>query len=365
MQSGSGRWLALIIALGIALYLCWSMIEPFLNVLLWAVVLVVIFYPIHIRLLARLRSPTVTAGVSTLLVVVTILVPTTLITIAVLGELGRLSGSVSSGALQQAVDSSPLAQRVLHWLSPYVDVNELRSPDQMLERLEGWSGAIANRTLGVVGGVLSAVVQTFLVIFTMFYLFRDAKAIRTAAYDLLPLEPSQTHDVIARTRDVIGAAVYGVIVIAAVQGLLGGFIFWALGLPSALLWAVVMFFLSMIPMAGAFLVWAPAALFLAFSGAWAKAIFLTAWGVLVVGSIDNFLSPRLVGKRAALHELLIFFSVLGGIQLFGVVGVVLGPVVVALTLAILDVVRQANRPPSETKREESIIERQQEIRQTS
>ena len=118
----------------------------------------------------------------------------------------------------------------------------------------------------------------------------------------------------AHTVLVVAATVYGVIVIALIQGSLGAFIFWALGLPSPLLWGVVMFFLSMIPMAGAFLVWAPAALFLAFTGSWTRAIVLVVWGVLVVGSIDNVLSPRLVGQRTRLHELLVFFSVLGGLE---------------------------------------------------
>jgi len=131
-----------------------------------------------------------------------------------------------------------------------------------------------------------------------------------------------------------------------------------------LLWGVVMFFLSMIPMAGAFLVWAPAALYLAFSGALTKAIILTAWGLLVVGSIDNFLSPRLVGRRASMHELLIFFGVLGGLEVFGVIGVVLGPVVVAVTIALLEMVRQANRPPEETAGEVTLLEKQEQVRQT-
>ena len=109
-----------------------------------------------------------------------------------------------------------------------------------------------------------------------------------------------------------------------------------------------MFFLSMIPMAGSFLVWVPAAAFLALTGALLKAGILVVWGLLVIGSIDNFLSPRLVGKRARLHELLIFFSVLGGLQVFGVLGLVLGPVVVAITLALIEMVSEAHRPSSET-----------------
>lgn len=365
MSAQLARSLALTFALSVALYVCWSMVQPFLNVLLWAIVLAVLFQPVHRRLLARIGSPTMTAAVSTVLVIVTILAPTTFITIAVVGELGRIAGNIEAGEVQRAISQSAVAQTVLGWIAPYVDVQQLQSPDALLHRLQAFSGALANRTVGVVGGVLAALVQTILVVFTLFYLFRDGDAMREAVYDVLPLERSQARDVFVRTRDVITASVFGVIIIAAIQGVLGGTVFWALGLPSPLLWGVVMFFLSMIPMAGAFLVWAPAALFLAVSGEWGRAAFLVAWGVLVVGSIDNFLSPRLVGKRTCLHELLIFFSVLGGVQVFGVLGLVLGPVTVAVTLALLDVVRQANRPPTETRSEESVMERQAEIRRAS
>jgi len=120
---------------------------------------------------------------------------------------------------------------------------------------------------------------------------------------------------------------------------LGGLAFWVLGLPSALLWGVLMTLLSMIPMTGSWLVWIPAALYLVATGHWVKAIILVAWGALVVGTIDNFLRPRLVGKRAHLHELLVFFSVLGGLRLFGLLGLVLGPVVLAIAIALLSATR--------------------------
>ena len=153
------------------------------------------------------------------------------------------------------------------------------------------------------------------------------------------------------------------LVISAIQGTLGFLIFWILGLPSPLLWGVVMFFLSMIPMAGAFLVWVPAAIYLALIGAYVKALILVVWGLVVIGSIDNFLSPRLVGRRARLHELLIFFSVLGGLEVFGILGLVLGPVVVAITLALIEMVRQSFKPPSETLPEETVMEKQSKLRE--
>jgi predicted PurR-regulated permease PerM len=159
----------------------------------------------------------------------------------------------------------------------------------------------------------------------------------------LPLESKQATAIMARTRDVIGASVYGVLAIAIVQGILGGLAFWTLGVPSAIVWGVAMTFLSMIPMLGAFLVWVPAAIYLALTGHAVKAVLLVLWGTLVIGMIDNFLRPKLVGERTKLHELLIFFAVLGGLQVFGVLGIVLGPVVLAITLALMDVFQAANR----------------------
>jgi predicted PurR-regulated permease PerM len=215
----------------------------------------------------------------------------------------------------------------------------------------------------VVGGAVGAIVQMVLVVFTLFYLFRDGERIRHAAYGLLPIRRVQAHDIALRTREVIGATVYGVLVIAAIQGTLGTIVFWILGLPSPLLWGVVMFFLSMIPMAGAFLVWVPAAAFLALTGAWVKAAILVGWGLLVISSIDNFLSPRLVGQRARLHELLIFFAVLGGLDVFGVLGLILGPVVVAVTLALIEMVRQTGQAPIDTLTRPTVIEEQSELRE--
>jgi predicted PurR-regulated permease PerM len=338
------RWLSLVVLLALCVYLCWRILLPFLSVLLWAAVLAVVFAPVHARIERRIVRRGLAAAVSTLLVVVTILGPVTFITIAVVNEARGLAASLGAHEGPWLDTASPRLGPLLGWLSQYVDLDQLQSPDFVREKLQALSGSLAVGTLGLVGGVLAAVVQMFLVVFTLFYLFRDGAAISRAASELIPLEEQQIVDVVSRTRDVISASVYGVVMISAIQGALGFFIFWALGLPSALLWGVVMFFLSMIPMAGAFLVWAPAAVYLAATGTWGKALILVIWGVLVVGSIDNVLSPRLVGRRASMHELLIFFSVLGGIQLFGVLGVVLGPVVIAVTLALVDMMRATNAP---------------------
>jgi predicted PurR-regulated permease PerM len=353
------------IVLAIALYLCWLMLQPFVNVILWAAVLSVVFYPLHRRIHERIGSPASAAAVSTLLVVVLILLPATFITIAVVRELAGAADNLQAGVQRLSSASTvPGLGWVLDRTRGYVDIDPVAAQKFIAERLQAWGAALAASTLVVVGGAVGAIVQMVLVVFTLFYLFRDGDRIRRAVYDILPLERIQMHDIAVRTREVIAATIYGVLVIAAIQGTLGAMIFWLLGLPSPILWGVVMFFLSMIPMAGSFLVWVPAAIYLALTGAYVQAGILVAWGALVIGTIDNFLSPRLVGRRARLHELLIFFSVLGGLQVFGVLGLVLGPVIVAVTLALIEMVRQSHRPPSETLPDTTVMEKQSALRAT-
>jgi len=371
-RSKLARWVGLVAATLVALYLCWAMLQPFIEVLLWAVVLVIVFMPVHRRVRARVGSPGWSAMLSCLLVVVVLLVPLTLITLAVVREMTHIAQALqpqagAGGAPQAGVaglldPNSPYVGRALDWMGRYVDLEQFNSEQFVAERLKSLGGAIAGRTLGFVGGAVGFVVEIFFVIFTMYYLFRDGERMRQAVYNVMPLDDRRAHEIIDRTQEVISASVYGVLVIALIQGALGGLAFWVLGLPSPLLWGVVMVFLSMIPMAGAFVVWVPAALYLVATGEWGKAILLTIWGALVIGSVDNFLRPKLVGEKTRLHELLIFFSVLGGLQVFGVIGLVLGPVVVAITIALLDVLRQADDSARGEPDEETLVEEQAELR---
>jgi predicted PurR-regulated permease PerM len=371
-QSRVLRWIGLLVATVVALYLCWKMLQPFIEVVLWAVVLVIVFFPVHRRIQARVGSPGWSALLSCLLVIFVILVPLTLLMLAVVNELSNFaqmlqpksdgSGGAAGAAAGLLDPNSPYLGPAVRWLGQYVDLNRLGSQEFIAERLKGVSGVIASRTLGLVGGAVGFIVEVFFVIFTMYYLFRDGERMRAAAYDMMPLSGPQAREILDRTGEVIGASVYGVLVIAVIQGVLGGLAFWVLGLPSPLLWSVVMIFLSMIPMLGAFIVWVPAAIYLALTGDWGKAIMLAVWGALVIGSVDNFLRPKLVGERTRLHELLIFFSVLGGLQVFGILGIVLGPVIVAITIALLDILRHVDGVTRDAPGSDTLLEEQAELR---
>ncbi len=337
------RWWGLLFATVVCLYLCWLMIQPFVGVLAWATVLVIVFYPVHRRLVQRTKKPSLSALISCALVILTILIPVALVTVAVLNELSGAVHNLQATIAYLLDPNSPVSGRVLQWVGNYVDIEQIRSGQYLTEQLKGVSGEIAGRTLGIIGGVVGAIVQMFFVVFTMYYLFRDGDRIFNAVTDSLPVDDKQAVSIMERARDVIGASVYGVLAIAVIQGTLGGLAFWVLGVPSALVWGVAMTFLSMIPMLGAFLVWVPAAIFLAATGHYWKAILMVLWGTLVIGMVDNFLRPMLVGSRTKLHELLIFFAVLGGLQVFGVLGIVMGPVVLAVTMTLLEIFRAVDK----------------------
>ncbi len=340
------RWIILLATLAGALYLCWLMLKPFIGVLLWAAVLTMSFEPVHTRLLARTKSPNLSAALSCLLVMLAIGVPAGLLGWAIIHEVTPAITGLQAGLSDLLSPHSPITGPAISWLDDHVDLEQVRA--QVTEQLGGVGTTLAGRTIGIVGGVLGTFIQALFVLFVMYYLFRDGKQVRAALSSAIPLRHRQTYAIFVRTREVVSASVYGVLVISVIQGALGGLAFWALGLPSAVLWSVAMMFLSLIPMTGAFVVWIPAAIYLAVSGAWIKAILLTLWGVLVIGLVDNFLRPKLVGERAKLHELFIFFAVLGGLQVFGLLGIVLGPVVLAIALALFDAFRHPESAASST-----------------
>ena len=333
------RWLAVLAVTGLSLYLCWLMLKPFIGVLEWAIVLVIVFHPVHRRLTRRLRHRGLSALLSCLLVILVVLLPLTLLTIAVAQELANVVPSWPSQISQFTNTQTPLLGRISGWLQARFGIDTLRSQEFLVEQLKRSGEFLLAFSWHLAGNILGGIVKACFVVFTMYYLFRDGEQIAKRLPAALPVSAQQGKAIIVRTQEVISASVYGVITIAILQGLLGGFAFWLLGVPSPLLWAVLMTFVCMIPIAGSFLVWLPLSIYLLASGHWGKAVLLIVWGALVISTIDNFLRPKLIRNQTRLHELFVFFSVLGGISVFGLLGIVLGPVILAITLGLLQTYR--------------------------
>lgn len=224
----------------------------------------------------------------------------------------------------------PLLSQIFDWFAERFEWND---------ELKRASGAVAGKATTFVGGSIRAVTQAVIMLIALFYFLRDRRVLLDLLQRLLPLSRTETNRLFARVSETIRATLYGNVVVKLVQGLLGGCMFWILGLPAPVLSGTAMAMFAMLPIVGTSIIWGPAAVLLLIQGSWMKAIILALWGSLVVSMIDNFLFPILVASSLRLHTLAILFSVLGGLVAFGLAGIVLGPIVVASTVAFLEIWR--------------------------
>ncbi len=342
-QARLNRWVALLGVTALILYLSWKVLEPFVEVLILGIALTIIFQPLHKRLVRWTGGNRWAAVLSTMVTLIVILVPVTFVTLTVIHELPRVSQTVQDGvmALQEKWKAAAGSGSWLADLRERWKLDDAFSPEDMKQYTSNARDFLVPKAVALAGGVLQFLLGFVLLLFVLFFLFRDGQKLGARFVDFLPMARDQALILVKRTEEVLAACVYGVIMVAAVQGTLGGITFWLLGLPSPVTWGLVMTLLCTLPIVGAWLVWVPAAIGLAMSGDYTKAIILAIVGQFVISSIDNILRPILVGQRAKLHELVIFFSVLGGLKYFGLLGILLGPIVMALAYGLTSVLWQA------------------------
>lgn len=340
----------LLLALGLCIALFW----PFWPALAWAVVLAILIYPTHRRIARRLRSNTAAAGISTLLTITLIVVPLVLMAAAVTAEgvsmVQRARVLLEAGAWRQWMPDTErgVYADALRWLQRYgVDLSQVDLRDIAQQRLSRVGEFLAQNAAGFVRDLARSFVQISLALVTLFFILKDGSRLLPAVKAFIPLDQEQTDTVLSRAVETMYATFYGVVLVAMLQGTLGGLAFWILGLPSPLLWGVVMTLLCIIPLAGAPIVWVPTAILLTLQGEYVRATILALIGWLVVGTVDNITRPLIIGGRTSLHPLAVFFAILGGLLALGGVGVFLGPVLLSVTLALLDILRLklAQGPP--------------------
>ncbi len=322
--------LALVTALGV--YLCYRLTRPFLPAISWALALAILFAPWQRRLEARLRHHNSVAALLAVFVIgLIVVVPATLVGQQLLAQAASgaslIEAKIASGEWRRAVEAQPVLAPLLERLERYLDLPGLVRA--MSDKLSGAAGTI----------VRGSAIQTanfFLIFYLLFFFLRDRASALRGLHALSPLREADMQRLLQRIDDTVHATVYGTLAVAAIQGTLGGLMFWWLGLPAPLLWGVVMTLLAVVPVLGTFVVWIPAALFLALEGSWEKALVLAAWGALVVGTIDNLLRPILVGDRLKMHTVLAFIAMVGGLALFGAAGLIIGPLVLTVTMVLLE-----------------------------
>lgn len=336
----SAVWLWALFAL--LLYLTYRIFAPFLVPLAWAGVLVICFYPVHRRIRQRLRRPNLAALTTVLLLTIIIIVPAVLLTGAFATEaveaLGDFQRQVREGKLSGLSRLGQVlpVKKITTWLATHANITQEEVHAIILKNFERLASFIAGQATRLVRNILVFVFQLFVIIFASFYLFRDGPRAVERLRGILPLKEKQRERLLRTAQDVLYASVYSGLIVAMVQGALGGVLFMLVGIRAAVFWGVIMGFFSLLPVVGAWVIWLPAAILLLLEGELARGLLLLIGGAGVVGLVDNFLRPVLISGRARLNGLLVFISVLGGLVAFGPIGVVLGPIIVALSVAIVD-----------------------------
>jgi len=310
---------------------------PYYGALFWGTVLAISFMPLHRRLHARFpRWPNLTALGSVVICLVIVILPLTLLASSLLQEGVALYRRIESGQL----DLGAYFYQILNALPPGIyRLFErfgfaLVPPESLSSGALQASRLLASYAVDIGQNTLEFVISLGIMLYLLFFLFRDGTQLVRQVFAVIPLSQAHKQLLIAKFFVVVRATVKGNIVVALTQGALGGLIFWILGIQSALLWGVIMAFLSLLPAVGAALIWLPVAIYYLVSGAVLQGVILLLYGVLVIGLVDNVLRPILVGKDTKMPDYVILIATLGGLTAFGLNGFVIGPLIAALFMAV-------------------------------
>jgi predicted PurR-regulated permease PerM len=327
--------LVLVAATLVTLYLCYLLVQPFLAPLAWALALSIIATPMHRWLAQRIPNKGIAATLAVAIVAIIVVGPAFFLGRQLVVEAAEgvaiAQEQMRSGQWLHSIESIPWLATLYHWLEEHVDLSSM---------IQSTAGSMSTFVSSLVTGSVLFFVELLITFFCLFYFFRDSDRSMQTVASLLPLSRGESHELFQRISDTIHATVYGTLVVCAVQGALAGLMFWWLGIPGPVLWGVIMGLLNIVPVLGPYVIWLPVAIGLAMQGEWGRALILTGWGAVIVGLIDNVLYPVLVGDRMRLHTLPVFFAILGGLVVFGSSGVILGPVVLAITDALIHIWKQ-------------------------
>jgi predicted PurR-regulated permease PerM len=330
----------------LALYLCYLLVAPFLKPILFALIFAVVFYPAHAQMRHWIRNRNAAAALSTTSVILLIGAFSFFIGRALVSGLHDIYDSLSgSGESRErlTVFIIQLFDRAIARASEYLPISVPSLQGTLLSQVEKAVANVLGATAGFVSGVSAFGLNTFIAIFVMFFLLRDGKSMSRRLAIILPLRIGQARRLFSLARETLHAIVYGMLAMAAIQGALTGLAFWFLGLTSPVVWGLLASLLAVLPVVGTTLVWLPAACMLLLSGHWIKGVLLIIWGVAIVHPVDNVLRPYLIGERVKLSTLYVFFALLGGLKTFGGLGVFVGPLILAVTVALFRFLREEKR----------------------
>jgi len=337
------------IVLLLMMVLMFMIVLPFMNGLAWALLFCVLANPIYNKLLNKFgeKHQNAAAGIVTALIVFFMLVPVIWLLLFVISEaVEGYVAFVKSGGLPALIEAATPYLEKLPFVSGHIDIEHLTETPvftKVMSSMFGWLTAVGQFiSRKIAGGTAKMFLLIAVVGFSSFYFLRDSKSILSFVYDLLPLEEKDKAELFSGIREAILAIVYGLVLTSVVQGIVGAVGWYFAGLPSAVFFGFLMFVFGMLPMIGTAFVWGAGVIYLLFVGDVTHAVFLFVWGAAVVGTVDNFIRPIFIagGGNSDLNMLVVFLGLLGGVSLWGFVGLVYGPLILTLGFYLLETYRK-------------------------
>ena len=337
----------LLVLLLVSLAFFW-VLWPFYGAVFWGAIFALMFSPLHLRLLRKMPEKRTLAALLTVSVIlVLVILPVGFVSALLAQEAGSVYQRVQSGELSVGRYFQEIYSALPMWVTGILDRSGLNNlsviQDRVADSLTKGSQFIATQALNIGQNAFDFFVSFFIMLYLMFFFLRDGAALSKRIKEAIPLESDIKRNIFSKFTTVIRATVKGNIAVAMLQGILGGLIFWFLGIHASVLWGTLMAFLSLLPAVGAALVWIPVAIYFLATGAVWQGILLIAFGVLVIGLVDNILRPVLVGKDTKMPDYVVLVSTIGGMSLFGLNGFVIGPVVAAMFMAAWDIFAKARQ----------------------
>jgi predicted PurR-regulated permease PerM len=324
-------------------YLLFTILAPFLTTVVWAGAIGIISYPLYEKLLVRCRNrETLTALLMTTLVVMALIIPVVGLIFTLARETAQAYQylenvtSGSSGIAMENILRHPLIAPWLERIQPLTGALNMDPAGMLLPAIKKGVASLLNYSTGIVKNFLGFLIKLVLMLITLFFIYRDGRHFVQRFWLVVGIKENLRATIATTTTRVLGAVMYGILLTCLVQGMLGGLGFWIAGLPSPFLFGVLMSICAPIPLVGTALIWLPGAIYLLAQGKTIHGVLLIIWGLAIVSSIDNVIRPLFISGKAKLPILVVVFGVLGGLLVFGLTGVVAGPVIVALFLVFFE-----------------------------
>lgn len=315
--------LTLIVLIALGIWLIW----PFVTAILGSLILSYIFYPVYERLLLIIKNRNITAFVMSLVIVILLLFPFIFVANALLGESTQFFHKISS--INEAI--STIEEK---YITPYITNVDLSA--YVKDLLNKLTISIMQRTERFIIALPEKLLSFFVMLFTMFFLFKDGKRWVSRVEQELPLKEKYKHHLSKRFSETVYATLFGIMITAFVQGSIGAFGFYLFKVNSPILWGIVMVILAMLPFLGAAFIWLPASIIKIAAGDTANGIGLLLYGLLIISTVDNLIRPSIIGARGKIHPVLVLLGVLGGLQLLGLIGLIIGPLTLALIVVLVE-----------------------------